>query len=78
MSDKFFKVGETLVCGRHYHRNDRLSEINPGDRVKVLQEYVFIYEGVKTQDLTVQKGSDAPIGIMVEPGSFKRVTEDKT
>jgi len=67
-----FVVGETLICAQGVERRDGLSHINIGERVKVLQAYQFAYEGKISQDITVQKGSDAPISVLVAPGRFKR------
>lgn len=68
-----FKVGETLKCLQYIERRDRLSRINEGDKVKVIHEFQFKHEGRDCQDLTVQKGTDAPIGVLVAPGRFIRV-----
>lgn len=72
-SEPLFQVGETLKCLIHVERRDRRSSISPGDIVKVTQEFAFMYQGKQCQDITVQRGCEAPIAMLSEPGRFERV-----
>ncbi len=65
-------VGETLICVKSIQRKDRISRVAPGEFVKVLSEFSFKYEGEQYQDITIQRGSDAPIAVLVSSGCFKR------
>ncbi len=69
---ELFKVGETLICVKPIERRDRISRAAPGEFVKVLQEFAFKYKGEQCQDITVQRGNDAPIAVLVSSGCFKR------
>ena len=69
-----FEVGETLKCLQYVERRDRRASINAGDLVKVIQAFAFTHEGKQCQDITVQRGHDMPIAVLVAPGRFARVS----
>lgn len=75
MSDKEPKIaaGDTLKCLEYVRRRDGRSHISPGDIVKVTREFAFTYDGKQCQDITVQRGNDMPIDVLVAPGRFARV-----
>lgn len=69
-----FKIGDTLKCLRYVQRRDGISEINPGNTVKVIQAYGFTTrEGEQLQDIMVQRGHDAPITVIPHAGVFERI-----
>ena len=73
-----YKVGDVLKCLRLVRRRDRRSEIKYGDLVRVLQEFSFTGpNSEQLQDITVQRGYDAPIAVIHQAGDFEVVQQRK-
>lgn len=68
-----FAVGDTLKVLKYVERRDGRSRVNVGDEVRVLTEFKFQFQGKQCQDITIQRGNDLPIAVIVKPGCFERV-----
>lgn len=69
-----FRVGDILKCKCYVERKDGRSAVHPGQTVKVLSEFKFPFEGKQLQDLVIQHKDDMPIGVIVKPGHWEKIS----